>query len=118
MALEIKVPELGESISEVEIGDWLKVAGDQVRKDEPIATLESDKATVDLPAPESGTLAKLLKQRGQTAKVGEAIAVLEENGTHTHAPNQLTPKPEQTGKPQPGEPKKKEASKVTEAKLS
>jgi 2-oxoglutarate dehydrogenase E2 component (dihydrolipoamide succinyltransferase) len=80
MSVEIKVPELGESISEVEIGDWLKGAGEQVSKDEPIATLESDKATVELPAPESGTIAKVLKQKGQTAKVGEAIAVLEQNG--------------------------------------
>jgi 2-oxoglutarate dehydrogenase E2 component (dihydrolipoamide succinyltransferase) len=46
MAIELKVPEVGESITEVEIGGWLKSAGQMVRKDEPLVTLESEKATV------------------------------------------------------------------------
>ncbi len=78
MTIELKVPELGESISEVEIGDWLKKNGDTVEKDEPVVSLESDKATVELPAPDSGTLKQLLKQKGQTAAVGETIAYLEQ----------------------------------------
>jgi 2-oxoglutarate dehydrogenase E2 component (dihydrolipoamide succinyltransferase) len=108
MSVEIKVPELGESISEVEIGDWLKGAGEKVSKDEPIATLESDKATVELPAPESGTIAKVLKQKGQTAKVGEAIAILEQNG-HARAAEKSTaatvqPPPKSPPKETPKEP--------------
>jgi 2-oxoglutarate dehydrogenase E2 component (dihydrolipoamide succinyltransferase) len=77
MAIELKVPEVGESITEVEIGGWLKSAGEPVRKDEPVVTLESEKATVELPAPESGTLSKVLKQKGEVARVGEVIGYLE-----------------------------------------
>lgn len=80
MAIELKVPAVGESITEVEIGDWLKNKGDTVRKDEPVVALESEKATVELPAPESGTLVQVLKQKGEVAKVGEVIAMLEVEG--------------------------------------
>jgi 2-oxoglutarate dehydrogenase E2 component (dihydrolipoamide succinyltransferase) len=80
MAIELKVPEVGESITEVEIGAWLKSAGESVRKDEPVVTLESEKATVELVAPDSGTLSKVLKEKGATAKVGEVIGYLEKNG--------------------------------------
>jgi 2-oxoglutarate dehydrogenase E2 component (dihydrolipoamide succinyltransferase) len=77
MAIELKVPEVGESITEVEIGAWLKSAGQTVRKDEPVVTLESEKATVELTAPDSGTLSKVLKEKGATAKVGEIIGYLD-----------------------------------------
>lgn len=77
MAIELKVPEIGESITEVEIGDWLKKPGDLVKKDEPLVTLESEKATVEFPSPDAGTMGKVLKQKGDTAKVGETIAYLE-----------------------------------------
>ncbi len=80
MRTELKVPEIGESITEVEIGDWLKSAGEQVRKDEPLVTLESEKATVELPAPDSGTLAEALRKKGEVAKVGEVIGYLESGG--------------------------------------
>src|ERR1700744_3176087 len=71
MAIELKVPEIGKSITEVEIGGWLKKSGDTVKKDEPLVTLESEKATVELPSPDAGTIGKLLKQKGDIAKVGE-----------------------------------------------
>jgi 2-oxoglutarate dehydrogenase E2 component (dihydrolipoamide succinyltransferase) len=80
MPIELKVPEVGESISEVEIGDWLKRKGDTVQKDEPVVTLESDKATVELPAPAAGTVTEVLKKKGEIAKVGEVIAIIEHNG--------------------------------------
>lgn len=80
MSIELKVPEIGESITEVEIGGWLKTAGQPVRKDEPVVTLESEKATVELAAPESGTLSQMLKQKGEVAKVGEVIGYLENSG--------------------------------------
>ncbi|HMJ65017.1 MAG TPA: 2-oxoglutarate dehydrogenase complex dihydrolipoyllysine-residue succinyltransferase [Candidatus Binatia bacterium] len=80
MAIELKVPEVGESITEVEIGDWLKRKGETVQKDEPVVTLESEKATVELPAPIAGTVTEVLKKKGDTAKVGEVIAYLEHNG--------------------------------------
>ncbi|HUS36914.1 MAG TPA: 2-oxoglutarate dehydrogenase complex dihydrolipoyllysine-residue succinyltransferase [Verrucomicrobiae bacterium] len=80
MQTEIKVPSLGESITEVDIGQWLKKEGESVAKDENIVSLESEKATVDLPAPSAGVLTKILKPKGQVANVGEVIAVLDSNG--------------------------------------
>jgi 2-oxoglutarate dehydrogenase E2 component (dihydrolipoamide succinyltransferase) len=81
MMIELKVPDVGESITEVEIGSWLKAEGATVAKDEPVAVLETEKATVDLPAPEAGVLVKVLKQAGDTAAVGEIIAHLETGKT-------------------------------------
>jgi 2-oxoglutarate dehydrogenase E2 component (dihydrolipoamide succinyltransferase) len=81
MSIELKVPEIGESITEVEIGGWLKKTGEPVKKDEPVVTLESEKATVELPSPGAGTIGKVLKQKGDIAKVGEIIAYLEEGKT-------------------------------------
>lgn len=78
MAIELKVPAVGESITEVEIGDWLKPEGASVQKDENVVALESEKATVELPAPVSGKVSKILKQKGETAAVGEVIGYLEE----------------------------------------
>src|SRR6266853_3076588 len=80
MPLELKVPTVGESITEVEIGGWLKKQGEVVQKDEPVVTLESEKATVELPAPETGTITQVLKQKGEVAKIGEVIAYLEKDG--------------------------------------
>jgi len=80
MAIELKIPEVGESITEVEIGEWLKGKGDSVAKDEPVVMLESDKATVELPAPISGTISEVLKKRGDSAAIGEVIAYIEKDG--------------------------------------
>jgi len=77
MPVELKVPSVGESITEVEIGEWLKPEGATVQKDESVVALESEKATVELPAPMAGKLAKVLKQKGQTAAIGEVIGYLE-----------------------------------------
>src|SRR5262245_32859295 len=81
MPIELKVPEIGESIREVEIGDWPKKEGDGVLKDDPAGTPESEKATVELPAAGAGTNTRVLKQKGDVAKVGEVIAYLEGNGS-------------------------------------
>ena len=80
MAIELKIPEVGESITEVEIGRWLKGKGDSVEKDEPVVTLESEKATVELPAPMAGTISEVLKKKGDTALIGEVIAYIEKDG--------------------------------------
>ena len=77
MPIELKVPSVGESITEVQIGDWLKAEGSRFEKDEPLVAIESEKATIELPAPSSGVLSKILKKKGQTAKVGEVVAHLE-----------------------------------------
>jgi 2-oxoglutarate dehydrogenase E2 component (dihydrolipoamide succinyltransferase) len=78
MAVELRVPEVGESITEVQIGSWLKGEGDRVERDEAVVEIESDKATLELPAPVSGTIEKLLKKKGDTVKIGELIATLAE----------------------------------------
>jgi len=82
MAIEVKVPEVGESISEVEIGEWLKKEGDFVQRDDEIVVIETDKATVEVPAPASGTITKILKSTGQTASVHDVIAYLEAGEPH------------------------------------
>jgi 2-oxoglutarate dehydrogenase E2 component (dihydrolipoamide succinyltransferase) len=77
MAVELKVPAVGESITEVQIGEWLKQAGDEVRADEAVVVIETDKVTVELPAPAAGRVTKVLKKRGEQAKVGEVIGYIE-----------------------------------------
>ena len=76
MAIQIKVPAVGESITEVTIANWLKKDGDVVKVDEVIAELESDKASFELPASSGGVL-KILKQQGETVPIGEAICEIE-----------------------------------------
>ena len=79
MSIELKVPTtIGESITEVQIVDWLKSPGDAVRQDEPVVSLETEKVALDLPAPVSGVLVDILKKKGETAAVGEVIAHLDE----------------------------------------
>ena len=77
MAIELKVPEVGESITEVMIGVWKKNVGDTVSVDEVIVEIESDKATVELPAPSNGVVTKIVKQAGEQAVVGEVIGYLD-----------------------------------------
>jgi 2-oxoglutarate dehydrogenase E2 component (dihydrolipoamide succinyltransferase) len=78
MTIEVKVPEVGESITEVEIGDWLKAVGESVQRDEDLVIIETDKATVEVLAPQAGRLSKILKASGETAQVGEVIGHLDE----------------------------------------
>jgi 2-oxoglutarate dehydrogenase E2 component (dihydrolipoamide succinyltransferase) len=79
MSIELKVPTtIGESITEVQIADWLKSPGETVQKDEPVVALETEKVALDVPAPVSGVLVKILKKKGETAGVGEVIAELDE----------------------------------------
>jgi 2-oxoglutarate dehydrogenase E2 component (dihydrolipoamide succinyltransferase) len=76
-AIELKVPSLGESVQQATVGAWLKKEGDAVGVDEPIVEVESEKATVALPAPAAGVLRRVLKQTGDTVNVGEVLGELE-----------------------------------------
>ena len=78
MAVELKVPQSGESITEVQIGEWRKAVGDRVERDEVLVDIETDKAAMELPAPVSGVLAKIVKGAGEEAGVGEVIALINE----------------------------------------
>ena len=77
MAIELKVPAVGESITEVMIGEWLKAEGDWVAEDEPLVIIETDKVNVELPAPEGGILKQILKQEGDDAEVGDVVGLME-----------------------------------------
>jgi 2-oxoglutarate dehydrogenase E2 component (dihydrolipoamide succinyltransferase) len=79
MPIEVVVPRVGESITEVRLGDWRKSPGEAVASDEVLIELESEKATFDLPAPSAGVLLKVLKEGGSTAAIGEAIAIIDES---------------------------------------
>src|SRR5690348_1164430 len=73
MATEIKVPGLGESITEATVLKWLKRPGEAVLADEPVAELETDKVTLEVPAPASGTLAEVLAEEGANVPVGAVL---------------------------------------------
>ena len=78
MAMELRVPALGESVTEMVVGVWFKREGDPVKADEPVVEVESDKATVALPAPAAGILRKILKASGANVIAGDVIAEVEE----------------------------------------
>lgn len=104
MAIELKVPSVGESITEVEIGDWLKREGEAIEKDENVVALESEKATVELPAPASGVLTKITKRKGDKALIGETIGEIDPAGKPSPAPK---PAPTAEPKAAPAQPKQR-----------
>ena len=73
MAIEIQVPQLGESISEATVARWMKAPGDAVEADEPLVELETDKVTVEVPAPRSGVLEEILAGEGEEVEVGAVL---------------------------------------------
>jgi 2-oxoglutarate dehydrogenase E2 component (dihydrolipoamide succinyltransferase) len=85
MATEVKVPTLGESITEATLGQWLKQPGDAVAADEPIASLETDKVAVEVPSPVAGVMAEHKVGEGDTVAVGAVIATIEAGGASAGA---------------------------------
>jgi len=85
MSIEIKVPPLGESVAEGTIARWMKSVGDAVAQDEPIAELETDKVTLEVPAPAAGVLTSIVAEAGATVSIDAVIALLEE-GAAADAP--------------------------------
>ncbi|HVT29725.1 MAG TPA: 2-oxoglutarate dehydrogenase complex dihydrolipoyllysine-residue succinyltransferase [Lacipirellulaceae bacterium] len=80
MSVELKIPDVGESIREVQIGRWLKHEGELVARDESVVELETDKASMELPAPAAGVLEKILKHEGEMVGVGEIIGYVGTDG--------------------------------------
>lgn len=78
MATEIRVPTLGESVSEATIGTWFKKVGDVVKVDEPLVELETDKVTVEVPSPVSGVLTEIVAQNGETVGLGALLGQIAE----------------------------------------
>lgn len=88
MATEIRVPTLGESVSEATVGTWFKKVGDTVKADEPLVELETDKVTVEVPAPASGVLTEIVAQNGETVGLDALLGQIAEGaaGAATAAP--------------------------------
>ncbi len=86
MSTEVKVPVLGESITEATLGEWLKKPGEAVAADEPIASLETDKVSVEVPAPVAGVMGEQLVKVGDTVNVGSTIATVEAGSGAVAAP--------------------------------
>jgi 2-oxoglutarate dehydrogenase E2 component (dihydrolipoamide succinyltransferase) len=96
MSIEIRVPALGESVTEATVGKWFKQSGEAVKVDEPLVELETDKVTVEVPAPSSGVLGDILVKSGSTVAVGSLLAALRD-GAATAAPSaarEAAPPPE------------------------
>jgi len=86
MATEIRVPTLGESVSEATIGRWFKKPGDPVKADEPVLELETDKVTLEVNAPASGTLGDIIAKDGETVAPGAVLGSIVEGGAAAAAP--------------------------------
>jgi 2-oxoglutarate dehydrogenase E2 component (dihydrolipoamide succinyltransferase) len=91
---EIRVPTLGESVTEATIGKWFKKAGEAVAVDEPLVELETDKVTIEVPAPAAGVLSEIAAKNGETVAVGALLGAISP-GTGAAAP------PVETAKAQP-----------------
>lgn len=78
MATEIRVPTLGESVTEATVGQWFKKTGEAVSADEPVVELETDKVTLEVPAPAGGTLGEIAVKEGDTVEVGALLGMIEE----------------------------------------
>ena len=81
MATDIRVPALGESVTEATIGQWFKKVGDTVAADEPVVELETDKVTIEVPAPQAGVLQAISANPGDTVNVGALIGAIGEGAS-------------------------------------
>ncbi len=101
MTIEIKVPSLGESVTEATVGKWFKKAGDAIKIDEPLCELETDKVTVEVPAPAAGMLAEIAVQEGETIAAGGVLGFIREGASAASASA-----PSVAAKPAPAAPAK------------
>ncbi|MFN4089830.1 MAG: biotin/lipoyl-containing protein, partial [Alphaproteobacteria bacterium] len=86
MATDIKVPALGESVTEATVARWIKQAGDTVAADEPLVELETDKVTLEVPAPSAGVLSEILVAEGENVEVGALLGRIGEGSGKAAAP--------------------------------
>lgn len=108
--LEMKVPSPGESITEVEIATWLVKDGDYVEKDQPIAEVDSDKATLELPAEQSGIIT-LKAEEGDVVQVGQVVCLIDMDAARPEGGAPAAEAPKQEEAPKAAEPAKQEAPK-------
>jgi len=93
MTIEIKVPALGESITEATVGQWFKKPGEAVKADEPLVELETEKVTVEVPAPAAGVLADIKVVQGATVGIGSVLGLLNEGTAAAAQPAAAQPPP-------------------------
>ena len=101
MGIEIRVPTLGESVTEATIGRWFKKAGEAVAADEPLVELETDKVTVEVPAPASGVLAEISAKDGETVQVGAVLGSINESAGGKAAAKPAVPAQPKAAAPAP-----------------
>ena len=111
MSIEIKVPTMGESVTEATVARWFKKEGDSVARDEPLLELETDKVTVEVPAPASGALQSITVKEGATVQVGTVLGAIAEGAAgaksapaaapKAEAPKAEAPRPVEAPKPTP-----------------
>ncbi|TCT08240.1 2-oxoglutarate dehydrogenase complex dihydrolipoyllysine-residue succinyltransferase [Aquabacter spiritensis] len=119
MATEIRVPTLGESVTEATIGKWFKKPGDAVKADEPIVELETDKVTVEVPAPAAGILSEIIAKDGDTVGVGALLGSIGAGAAGSAAPAKADAPKAEAAKPAPAkEEPKAEAPKAAPASAS
>src|SRR3990172_6474071 len=97
MATEIRVPALGESVTEATVGQWFKTVGDTVAVDEPLVELETDKITLEVPAPTAGVIAAIEAEGGATVEVGGLLGTINADGAAATAAGKA--RPSTTGRP-------------------
>jgi 2-oxoglutarate dehydrogenase E2 component (dihydrolipoamide succinyltransferase) len=100
MTTEIRVPTLGESVTEATIGKWFKAAGDPIAVDEPLVELETDKVTIEVPAPSAGTLAEIAAKEGETVEVGALLGSIAEGSGKASSAKKAEPAKPAEEKPQ------------------
>jgi 2-oxoglutarate dehydrogenase E2 component (dihydrolipoamide succinyltransferase) len=100
MTVEIKVPAMGESVTEATISKWFKKEGDAVKRDEPLLELETDKVTVEVPSPADGAIESIAAQAGTTVSVGALLGAIAE-GKSGAAPAKAAPAPKAAEAPKP-----------------
>src|SRR5579863_1070083 len=88
---EIRVPTLGESVTEATIGRWFKKAGDAVAVDEPLVELETDKVTIEVPAPAAGVLGDIVAKDGETVAVGALLGQINDGAAGAAARTTAAP---------------------------
>lgn len=90
--MDFKLPDIGEGVHEGEIVKWLVKEGDSLKEDQPMVEVMTDKATVEIPSPVTGTVAELLAKEGQTIEVGKVIIKISEGGAKADAPKKEEPR--------------------------
>src|SRR5690349_6171464 len=83
MSIQIKVPAMGESVTEATVSKWFKKQGDTVKRDEPLLELETDKVTVEVPAPADGAIESISVKEGDTVQVGTVLGAIAEGKAGT-----------------------------------